>query len=144
MNPERFEELMVKVVDEVASPAEREELMAYLVDKPELMAEFDAQRSLKALTDGWVSRLEHDLAHDRHERSPLVRVERVLGLTLFLVGVAILSGWGITEAMLDPEIPVWARLGLGGLISGTLVLLFSVIRWRLSTWKSDPYKEVIR
>jgi len=144
MNPERFEELMVKVVDEVASPAEREELMAYLVDKPELMEELEAQRSLKAITDGWVRRLEHDLAQDRHERSPLLRLERALGWTLLLVGIAILSGWGLTEAMLDPEVPVWARVGLGAGIAGTLVLLFSVVRWRLSTWKSDPYNEVIR
>ena len=61
LSEERLAELMVKVVDEVASPAEREELMSYLVSHPEERAELDAQRAIRAVTRGWGARLEADL-----------------------------------------------------------------------------------
>ena len=61
LSEDRLAELMVKVVDEVASPAEREELMSYLVAHPEDRAELDAQRALRAVTRGWGARLEADL-----------------------------------------------------------------------------------
>ena len=41
-----------------------------------------------------------------------------------------------------PDAPLWAKAGTGMLVAGTLVLLFSAIRWRLSTIDSDRYTEV--
>lgn len=144
MTPERMEELTVKVVDDVATAAEREELMAWLVDHPDARAELERQQALKALTDGWVSRLEHDLVNDRYEQRGVVRAERAIGVTLVLVGFALLSGFGVYALFGDPEVPVWVKMGTGAMTAGGLLLLLSVIRWRLATRKSDPYEEVIR
>ena len=49
LSEERLAELMVKVVDEVASPAEREELMSYLVSHPEERAELGIGEGLGQL-----------------------------------------------------------------------------------------------
>jgi len=144
MTPERIEELMVKVVDRVATPAEEEELMSALSGEPELQRELDAHRALKAVTDGWVDRLEADLAEDRHRRQPLTRIERRVGVSLAVVGTAVLGGGGLVTALLDESAPLWVRLGLGTLTAAVLVLLFAVVRWRLSVRESDPYTEVIR
>ncbi len=144
MTRERFEELAVKVVDEVATPAEREELMAWVVEHPDSRRELEAHRALKAATDGWVARLTHDLVHDRHEARASTGAERVTGVALFVIGTAVLLAGGAVELFVDPEVPLWARIGVGGLVGGSLLLLISAVRWRLATHRDDPYREVIR
>lgn len=144
MNPERLEELMVKAVDGIATPAETEELMTFLVDHPEHRAEFEQHRAIKAVTDGWVQRLEADLAEDQHAAGPLYAVERGIGWTLAIVATALLMGGGTWALFTDPEVPLWVSVGMGLGTAGFVVLLFSAVRWRLSTRKRDPYSEVIR
>ena len=144
MSPDRFEELMVKVVDGTASPAEKEELMAWIADKPELRQQLDTHRALKAVTDGWVARLEHDLVQDEWEARRGVRFERAFGLSLLLFGLLLLGGFGLVELVVDPEVPGVIKIGMVAGAVGTLALLVSVIRWRWATSQSDPYNEVIR
>jgi hypothetical protein len=100
--------------------------------------------ALKAVTDGWMKRLEHDLAHDEWESRRPVRFERAFGFGLVGVGMAVLSGWALVEFSLDPEVPFGVRVGVAAVAAGGLALLFSVIRWRRATAKADPYREVIR
>ena len=144
MNPEDIEILMVKTVDGLATPAERDALMRVLSDQPEWAEEFETQQALKALTDGWVKRLEADLLEDSFENSRLSKAENGLGWTLFLVGYSVLIAGSIASMWVDPDVPVWARWGTGLLVSGLLTLLASAIRWKWKTSKKDPYKEVIR
>ena len=86
MTEQRMEELMVKVTDHAASPSEREELMTYLVDHPELRKELEAHQALQAVTDGWVQRLDADLAEDRFARKAAPRIVQRMGLVLLLLG----------------------------------------------------------
>lgn len=144
MSPDRFEELMVKVVDGTASPAEKEELMAWIAEKPDLRKQLETHRALKAVTDGWVARLEHDLTQDEWEARRVVRFERALGLSLLVFGLLLVGGWGIAEMAADPEVPAAIKIGTVAAAVGGLALLVSVIRWRWATSKSDPYNEVIR
>lgn len=144
MNEERLEALMVKVVDGVATPAEREELMAYLAHEPALRRELDAHLALKSVTDGWVKRLELDLAEDAHRKSLGFRLESAIGVSLFVVGLGLLTGWGFVELTLDETVPVAIRVGAGAMLAGSVVLLVAVIRWRLKMLPKDHYTEVIR
>ncbi len=144
MKQERYETLMVKVVDGVATPAEREELMAWVVDKPELRAELDSHLAVKAVTDGWVGRLMLDLAEDRVREDPGHKLGVGLGLGILFTSVLLLGGWGLGALFLDPEVPLGMQLGVAGCTIGFFVLLGVVIRWRLLTHKDDQYKDVIR
>jgi hypothetical protein len=144
MTQDRLEELMVRVVDDVATAAEREELMQHVLDKPELRAELDSHLALKAVSDGWVSRLALDAEMDSHAQRPLVRAERAIGVTLLLVGLGVVSGWGLVEVFLEPDLPIWMKLGTGAMVSGLVLLTASAIRWRLAISKSDRYSEVVR
>ncbi len=144
MSADRLAELMVKVTDGVATPAEKEELMRHLRDHPDLMRELEAHAAVKAVTDGWVERLQLDLAEDRHRKSTLTRLEGGLGATLFVLGISLLSGWGVFALMMEPDAPWWAKAGTALLVAGTLLLLASAVRWRMSTVGSDKYTEVIR
>jgi hypothetical protein len=144
MNQERYEILMVKVVDGVATPAEREELMGWVLDKPELRKELESQQAVKAVTDGWVERLMLDIAEDRVQRGAPHRLGVGLGLGVLLSSVLLLTGWGLSAIFLDPEVPLAVQLGVAGCSIGFFVLLGVVIRWRLITRKTDQYEDVIR
>jgi len=144
MTQERFEELMVKVADDAATGAEREELMAWVADKPEHRAELDQHRALKAVTDGWMTRLEGDLLIDTSERSVPRRTITGLGVLLLTAGLAILSFAGPFLAMQDPEVPLGIKAGIGLSLGGSAVLLLAVVVGRLRDHKHDPYTEVIR
>jgi len=144
MSEDRLAELMVKVVDGVATPAEREELMTVAVADPALMHELESQQAFKATTDGWMARLEADLMVDRDRASPVRNVERGLGVALILVGIALVWGWGWVELIMDPSAPLPIRFGIGAMFAGGLLLLFHVVRVRWLSGERDPYKEVIR
>ncbi len=144
MNDERFEQLMVKVVDRTADPAEREELMVWLADKPDLRRELEEQQALTASIGGWMQRLEADLQADLERNHPAGRLERGLGVALVLFGLAILTGWGFVEMMLEPEIPALVRVASGATIAGGLLLLVHVVRTRFLGKSRDPYDKVIR
>lgn len=138
------EALMVKVTDGTATPAEREELMALAVADPALRRELEAHLALKAVTDGWVERLQVDLVEDEHARSPLARAEMTVGAALLLGGVALLAGWGLVELWAEPDVPLAIKLGYGAVVAGLAVLLVGAVRWRLKVRSADRYTEVIR
>jgi hypothetical protein len=144
MNQERYEMLMVKVVDGVASPAEREELMAWVVDKPDLRKELEAHQAVKAVTDGWVERLMVDIAEDRVRDSGANKLGVGVGLGALLVSTLVLLGWGLGQLFVDPEVPLVVQLGVSGLIASFLVLLGVVVRGRMITRKTDKYEDVVR
>ena len=144
MTEDRFAELMVKVVDEVATASEKEELMSHIIDKPELRKELDMHRTIKAASDGWVSRLDADLTQDRTRSSALITWGAGIGLFLFGMGLAVLTGGGVYTVMAAPDIPVWVQIGTGLVSAGTVGLTVLFVGWRMLTRKSDPYTEVVR
>ncbi len=73
MNTERLEILMVRVVDGLASPAERAELDSALEARPELRRELETHMAIKMTTDQWVRRLDLDLAEDALRTNPTIR-----------------------------------------------------------------------
>ncbi len=144
MTDERLAELMVKVADGAATGAEREELMAWIADKPALRAELDAHRALKATTDGWMARLEADLMEDRARASGPRKAIGGAGVWLLVAGLAVLTFASPVLAIQDPEVPLGIKAGMGLTFAGAAVLLTAVIVGRLKDRKSDPYTEVIR
>ena len=144
MTPPKIEALMVKVTDDTASPAEREELMAYLVDHPKLRGELEAHQALLAVTQGWVQRLNADLAEDNVAAQPMSFWTQRLALFCIVTGMMGLIGFGIHQAWTDPELPTWLVIAMGLFWTGTALFLLSTLNWKLKTRKHDPYQEVIR
>ena len=144
MTEERLAELMVKTVDGIAQPAEKEELMAHIADKPDLYRDYETQMALKMTTDGWVERLALDAVQDAHEAQTLSTVERGLGSTLVLLGFSILIGGAMYTAVIDSDAPLFLRIGFPLLGTCSLLLLGSAVRWKLTTGKSDKYTEIKR
>ena len=76
------------------------------------------------------------------------RAERSLGWVLFVLGAAVLGGWGIWElatALLQTEdLPLLVKGAIVVGTGGVLVLLLSVIRERVFKRSRTRYKDVIR
>ena len=138
-----LEALMVAVVDGVASPSQRETLHTHLKDHPDLARELEEHMAIKALTDGWIRRLDVDLIEDAHREQPLTRAEGAVAGGLFLAGAAVLTGFGVVE-LFASDAPLWLRAGYGLMAAGGLVAAVGVVRWKWKTWKRDPYTEVVR
>jgi hypothetical protein len=118
--------------------------MDWLKDKPEMARELQRHQALKALTDGWVQRLEGDLRADHRAQAPSTRWIHRAGFTFLLLGILSMYGHILWDAFMAPALPTMVRLGLGGTLMGALILLASVMSTQLKNRKTDRYKEVIR
>ena len=74
------------------------------------------------------------------------RLERSTGWLLFSAGLILLGGYAswalLTEFFLNPEEPIVARLGVGAMLGGIIVLLVSIGREVLTKYRGERYREV--
>jgi hypothetical protein len=144
MTEERLEHLIVRVVDELATAAERQELLHHAMNHPEVRNELERQQALKALTDGWVQRLQHDVAAERVAQQLPYRAATQIGPAALLAAVAVLTVGASYEALRDPTAPAWLSLGLALLIGGSVTTFAATLWRRLSTLPADRYTEIHR
>jgi hypothetical protein len=77
-------------------------------------------------------------------RSPFSRFARMSGLLLVIGGWLALLIYALIEIFKQGEEPVFTKVAIAAVFIGFFVLLATVIRDRLKTYKTDPYKEVER
>jgi len=71
------------------------------------------------------------------------RLTRPLGWVLLIVGAALWTGWGFWLYFTSDEDLV-AKLAVGGVTIGFVLLLGSALHERWVEWQSDPYRDVER
>lgn len=76
------------------------------------------------------------------------RLARGAGWLLLWVGITLMAGWGLwvlgAEFLVDPEVPLVMRVGVGAFALGSLLLLINILRERLFRKKTERYDEVMR
>ncbi|NPV12543.1 MAG: hypothetical protein HPY57_12220 [Ignavibacteria bacterium] len=76
----------------------------------------------------------------------LNRLERVVGWFLFITGILILVSYGLYQFIMillkDTQLSLLVKAGIFLTVIGFVLLLFSVIRERLTLRKGDKYSEV--
>ena len=76
------------------------------------------------------------------------RLARGLGWLLLWVGLLLMAGYGLwalgSEFMLDGDVPLAVRGGLGAFVLGCLLLLVNILRERLHRNRNERYSEVDR
>jgi len=63
---------------------------------------------------------------------------------MIIGGYAALIGYGLFEFLTSGKEELPAKLGLAAVILGFLILLVQLIRERVRTWQTGPYKEIER
>jgi RNA polymerase sigma-70 factor (ECF subfamily) len=72
------------------------------------------------------------------------RLARNASLIMIIDGYALLIGYGLFEFLASGREELPAKLGLAAVALGFLILLVQLIRERVKTYKTDPYKEIQR
>jgi len=142
MSHERYEILLVKATDGLLDDAELAELEEHLSQCESCRDELHDFRLIKEATDAMSARILADADIEPPRESAATRGVLTIAFLLLLVGGALLYGVAAYLFLRDPQVPLWARLGVGLGGAGALLLLGHVLRLCLRAWRRDPYREI--
>jgi hypothetical protein len=144
----RFIILSEKFFEKNISPEEMKELADIRENYPELNEEFLEQKRIKEVLSKMKMKNPSEEIWDKFWLSIYNRVERGIAWTAISIGVILISAIAIIQAaeafMEDVSMPLPIKIGIILLVFGVIVLLVSIVREKLFTYKSDKYKEIQR
>jgi hypothetical protein len=145
---ERFIYLNEKYLDGDITREEHTELDELLSSDSELRSEFDEQVRIKEVLRKMKLKNPSVEVWDSYWLGVYNRLERGLAWILVSIGAIILIGYGsyeaVSEMLNDTSTPGIVKIGVSVLVTGGVILLFSVLREKIFTRKHDKYKEVQR
>ena len=145
---ERFIILIEKYFDNELSPTEEKEFENLINSNPELTAEFEEQKKIKEVIKKMTLKNPSKEVWDGYWLGVYNKFERGLAWIAISIGAIVFFGYAAIETVnafiKDTHTPPLAKAGVGILIFGLLVLIFSLLREKLFTSKRDKYKEIER
>ena len=144
MECEKFKPLLMGLIDGELIPEETAEVNAHLIKCETCRTEYEELKDTAGKIDT-VSFIEpQDEILRKLWKSPYSRFIRNSGLLLVLSGWLFLIVYALVEIFQSDGEPFLPKIAVAAVIVGFLVLLTSLIRERMHTYKVDPYKEVKR
>jgi hypothetical protein len=148
MKDEEIQELMMKVVDGVASPREADALAEAIRGNEKWETDLRAFRKIKEVTDGMRFKQLPDSYWAGYWENIYRRLERGLGWILLSVGAILLLSLGAYQTLAglyaDPGISLAVKAGISAAVLGAIVLLVSVLRERLFARKHERYEREVQ
>ena len=145
---ERFQTLLMKAVDGELNSDERSEFEEFIGKDSDCRKEWREMKKVKEVTKSMNFKSLPAEAWDNYWVNVYNRLERGLAWILFSIGTIILLTYGgfkaIESIIADPQLAGFLKAAILMVIGGSVILLVSVVREKLFTRKSDPYKEVQR
>jgi len=148
MNNERLAELSEKYISASLNSEEAEEFQDYLNQHPESKIAINEHIKLKELM--MHSKLKEPKVEfwDIYKEKLFNRIERNTAWFLIILGsivVGIFFLFNLVDAWFsEHDLPDLVKYGIASLMLGFILLIFSLIRERIQTFKNDKYKEVER
>ena len=149
MNDEEIRQLMMKVVDGVASP-EEEKAMSEAVENNEILkSELRAFNKIKEVTENMQFKELPDSYWTGYWDDIYRRTERALAWILMSVGLIAVIGFSAYKALSwlysDPDISILLKAGVSMALLGVIIMIVSILRERMFARKREKYeKEVER
>jgi hypothetical protein len=149
MQDEEIQQLMMKVVDGVASREEEEALTEAIRGNERWEAELRAFRKIKEVTENMKFKELPDSYWSGYWMDVYRRTERAFGWILLSIGLMIILGFfaymGLSRFYANPTISVVLKVGVSFAVMGGIIMMGSVARERLFARKHERYeKEVER
>jgi len=145
---DRLRQLVAGYVDGELSGNELAAFERELTANAELRAEVEEFKRLKEVTNTMTYADLPDRVWESYWASIYRKTERGLGWILMSVSAIILlcfGAWqGLSELWMNPESPLWLKVGVSGVSLGAIILLVSYGRERLFAYKRERYSEVQR
>jgi len=141
---EKYRPLIVGLLDNELTPEEIQELNTHLKRCEYCRKEFDEMKEIsKKLTLPSFKEPEDEIL-EQLWKSPYTRFTRNAGIIMVLAGYLCLMGYAFYEFIISKKEDLIPKIAIAALVIGFLILVFSVIRERMKTYKKDIYKEVKR
>ena len=141
---EKYQGLLMGLIDNELTPEETAEINSHLIKCDNCRTEYGQLRETSDKI-GTVSFAEpQDEVLEQLWKSPHSRLTRNSAFLFILGGVLAIIAYGLFEFLGSGEEAVIPKIAVVAIIIGCVILLFSVIRERIHTYKVDPYKEVKR
>ena len=148
MSCDKIKELLAGYQDGELNAEQLELVQRHLKDCSDCMAELDRLNKVKEVA----AKVKfNDLPMEVWEgywQSLYRRIERGLGWVFFSAGAIILVLVGafylVKDFFLDPAVNPVVRIGVGGVIAGSIILLVSILRERIFAFNRERYREVQR
>ncbi len=143
----REEELKNKYFEEDLSAEEKEELAQLIKKNKKTAKELKDMDKLKEVIE-MLEPVNPEKDWEEYWSSLYNRLERGIGWIVFGVGTILtLTFFGfqfIKEVIRDPQIALYAKVGLISLILGLAILFVSVLRERITLSKTDKYSKEVK
>ncbi|MBN1998075.1 hypothetical protein JW935_11015 [candidate division KSB1 bacterium] len=148
MSEQRFHILLMGAIDGELDQQEFAEFEQLLSENANFQEEYKEYKKLKEVTQKMQFKPPSPEVWDNYWTGIYNRLERGIGWIFFSIGCIILlmfGGYKLVESIIaDPNLSPVVKAGILFLIAGLAVLLVSVVREKLTIYKSDPYKEIKR
>ncbi len=141
---EEARDLLMGLLDQELTPDEARKVNEHLVRCADCREEYEQLRETAGKISTISFREPQDKALETLWNSPYSRFTRNAGIILVLAGWLALIVFGVYEFFGNEDEPFIPKVAAAAVFIGFVVLLASVIRERLRTYKSDPYKEIER
>jgi len=143
-NCEPFKGLLVGLLDGELTPDEVRQVNEHLTRCAACRAEYEQLRETTGRLTAISFQEPDDKVLAQVWKSPFSRLSRNTALIMIIGGYVGLIGYGLYEFLTRGKEELPAKLGLAAIIMGFLILLVQLIRERVKTYKTDPYKEIER
>ena len=141
---EEFQGLLMGLIDRELEPDEARRVNDHLLRCAGCREEYEQLRMASKNIEA-VSFVEpSDEALATLWNRPYSRSAKNSGIILVLAGWLALIIYGMYEFFTDKSEATIPKVATAAVLTGFIILLISVIRDRLKTYKTDPYKEVER
>jgi len=143
-NCEPFKGLLVGLLDGELTPDETRQINEHLTRCAACRAEYEQLRETTGKLAAVSFQEPDDKVLAQVWKSPFSRLSRNTALIMIIGGYAGLIGYGLFEFLTSGKEELPAKMGLAAIVLGFLILLVQLIRERVKTYKTDPYKEIER
>jgi len=139
-----YEMLLSGFVDRELDPEQTQKVNSHLIRCAGCREAYEALARLSDEVESFSFLEPQDRELEKLWRAPYSRMLRNSGIFLVLAGYIGLILYGIYEFMADKSEAALPKVAVAGLFVGFAILLYAVIRDRIKTYSTDPYKEIER
>lgn len=146
MNHEKIKKMISSYHDGELDDKNRKIVEQHIKECLECQKEFEEMKKLEDIMNKMKLKEPPKEAWEKYEKSVYNRLERKAGWIFLSIGAMILlffGGYTLVEGLIkDPGSPLLLKIGILAVLVGVVVLLVSLAREQLFSYRRERYKEV--
>ena len=145
---DRFIYLMENYFDKNINESEEAEFFDLVNSNGELKKEFEEQKRVKEVLSKMMLKNPSQEIWDSYWLGIYNRIERGLAWIVISIGAILLLGFSVVKFIetlyFDSTVPLIMKIGIYSILFGLVILIVSLFRERIFSFKHDKYKEIQR